>query len=152
MRPMRKHLVACLFVFGVGAAAYGCGGSDTSNNGGGTVDSGVSTSVSPPAVCGDGICSASEANSCTQDCGSGGNGSGSGTADAGTTQAVCGDTICDAQAGETNATCPGDCPTGGGGSAFCMDQNTIIGCFCDFIDPTTCVAPYTVQACMDCGF
>ncbi|MCW5803896.1 MAG: hypothetical protein KIT31_16075 [Deltaproteobacteria bacterium] len=48
-------------------------------------------------VCGDGVCNATEIGSCTLDCG-------------GTVGATCGNAIC--EAGETSATCPGDCPAG----------------------------------------
>jgi hypothetical protein len=106
---MRKRFSACLFVFGVGVAACSFGTAGEPSTG---VDASVHNNVNPTPMCGDGICSASEANSCPQDCGQGGNGSGSNPA------AVCGDGVC--QASENMTTCPSDC-TGGGGGAVCGD-------------------------------
>ncbi len=166
MRPMmRKRFGACLFVFACGIAACSFGTSGEPSTG---VD--AANVTNPKAVCGDGICSAIEANTCPQDCGPGGNGSGSNPAAVcgdGTCQpsetmascpsdcsggaAVCGDAIC--QATETPQTCPSDCSTGsGGGTIDCNDMNTEIAClFCE--SGISCDGPpvVTAAACMAAG-
>jgi hypothetical protein len=164
---MRKRLGACLVVFAAGVAACSFGTSGEPSTGTG-VDAPVNN-TNPTPVCGDGICSASEANNCPADCGPGGNGSGSnpvamcgdGTCQASETAtscpsdcsgaaAVCGDFVC--QASETQASCPSDCTgSGSGGTLDCNDPNAEINCLiCEIgggctggADPTSCAA---------CGF
>jgi hypothetical protein len=122
-------------------AACSFGGS--SGNGGGTPDAAT-------ARCGDGVCAASEVNTCPQDCGTtGGN-------------AVCGNGVCESTKGETSASCPVDCgsttgsgsntgsgsDTGSGsGTIDCNDSNTQLACIecliantCTGVDPTSCEA------------
>lgn len=100
MMRMTSALVFVCAAF-VGACAWGDGSPDDGTGGGGGVDAAVAS-----AVCGDGVCAATEVNSCSSDCGGGG---GSGMANP-----VCGNGTC--ETGETNASCPSDCTGGGGGS------------------------------------
>jgi len=102
------------------------------------------------AVCGDGTCSATEINTCPQDCGSGMHGSGSGSGSGSNAQqAVCGNGVC--EPGEDAITCSMDCGGGSGsGTLNCMDPNTIIACVecsafmvCTGVDANSCAA---------CGF
>src|SRR5688500_6188132 len=90
------------------------------------------TDPPPPSgpTCGDAVCAASEIGVCQADCGSGqpnmevcGNGKCEGneptTCASDCSTASCGNNVCD-MPNETNATCPGDCP-GGGGTIDCND-------------------------------
>jgi len=105
------------------------------------------------ATCGDGVCAASEVNSCQADCGNGMHGSGSGSGSGSSTQAVCGNNTC--EAGETATTCPSDCAGGGSGSgsaAFdCTNPFTAIVCQLCLSDTTTCATFGVTEAdCMTC--
>ncbi len=63
--------------------------------------------------CGDGVCAATEVNSCPADCGS-------------SAAAVCGNGTCESSKGETAATCPSDCGQGSGsGSSTAVCGNGI---------------------------
>ena len=87
---------------------------------GGGNGSGGSGADAAAAVCGDGICEASEVRTCVQDCGSPvgpGSGSGSGSGQ----QAVCGNGIC--EPGETAESCPSDCAQGSGSGSGVLDCN-----------------------------
>ena len=102
MPRMMRMTAAVVFALFVGACSFGGsgnGGGGGGGGGGGDVDASV-------ALCGDGVCAASEVGSCTADCGGGG------------TQAVCGNGQCETTTGETAQSCPSDCG-GGGGGAVC---------------------------------
>jgi hypothetical protein len=141
------------FVFSVVLGACAGGGGD---------DPAPTPDAAPAIpVCGDGTCAGAEVGQCPQDCGGTVAQCGNLTCDAGenatncpndcTTAAMCGDTVCDMANGENATNCPGDCDGGQqGGTLDCNDQNTLLGCFCVIIDPTTCVAPYTEEACAVC--
>jgi hypothetical protein len=105
------------------------------------------------AVCGDGTCSATEINTCPQDCGSGmhgSNGSGSGSGSGSNVQGFCGDGIC--QSNESSATCTIDCPGGGSGSGAldCSDPTVILSCGECAIDMTTCTTQINATTCAPC--
>lgn len=127
-------------------------------------DGGDDAPNDPPPMetptCGDAVCAASEIGVCTTDCGTGnpsqevcgnnkceGNEPTTCVADCATSGAVCGNGQC--EAAETNATCPGDCTTGGGG-LNCQDQNTQLACFACLLDATLCTPPYDANACTTC--
>lgn len=125
MRDIKALAFVCALF--AACATTGGGGDDGTND-------------PPPTsnpVCGDAVCAASEIGVCQADCGTGmpteqcGNGKCEGNepttcvADCGTA-AVCGNGQCEST--ESNATCPGDCTTGGG-TINCQDQNTIFACF-----------------------
>jgi hypothetical protein len=128
-----------------------------STDGGGGGDDGTNPPPTGTPVCGDAVCAASEVGVCTQDCGttSGfvcGNGSCEGNEpstcmqDCMTTQ-TCGNTTCDA--GETNASCPGDCPPGGGTCTLDInDPATIFGCI--LCQSGQCIPPFTQTECSAC--
>lgn len=103
------------------------------------------------AVCGDGTCTATEINTCPQDCGSGGhgsNGSGSGSGSGSNVQAICGNNVCDP--GEDANSCPADCAGGGSGSASCMDPTFLAACLQCAIDMTTCTTEVNATTCAPC--
>ena len=139
MMRMTTGLVFVCAAF-IGACAWGEGSPD--ENKGGGVDAAPSSS----AVCGDGVCAASEVSTCSNDCGSGGGGS---------VTPTCGNQVC--ETGETNASCPNDCTSGGGGSgsgsgsgsntACPSDQFSCIGCL---IDASLCPAGHTQASCQAC--
>jgi len=62
---------------------------------------------------------------------------------------ICGDGTCDMVGGENTTNCPGDCG-GGGGTVDCNDQNTLLACFPCILDPNSCAPPYTAEACAAC--
>jgi hypothetical protein len=113
-------------------------------------------------VCGDGTCAAAEVGACAQDCGSSAtpvcgnqmceNGETVGNCpnDCSTGVPVCGDMTCDMAGGENSTNCPGDCGGNQGGTLNCEDPETLLGCFCVVIDPSTCAPPFTEQACNVC--
>jgi hypothetical protein len=96
------------------------------------------------AHCGDGVCAASEVNSCPSDCGGGGSNQ----------NAVCGNGMCETTKGETAQSCPSDCMTTGGGSGsgsgggMCpADQTACINCI---IDMTQCTGGLDQNTCFTC--
>ncbi len=98
--------------------------------------------------CGDGICAASEVDSCPADCGT------HAAPDAGTgTQAVCGDGTCDP--GEDSNNCPADCGTGSGsgsGSLDCSDPTVLEACVeCLFTNVCTGVDVNGCTTCLEGG-
>ncbi len=98
-----------------------------------------------PVVCGDNICSATEVDTCPQDCGPH---TGPTPVDAGTTgTAVCGNGTCDP--GEDATTCPTDCVgTGSGTPGPCpADVTTCAGCA---FTGTGCPAGQTQASCLTC--
>jgi hypothetical protein len=130
------------------------------------------------AVCGDGVCAATEIGACAADCGSQpmavcGNGTCEATESMQTcpgdcsSSAVCGNGTC--ETGETMATCPGDCatsamcgnltcdpgetmancPTDCGSASTCPNGDDI-GCFFCWFDPSLCIPPQTEQICAAC--
>jgi hypothetical protein len=159
---VRAILIAVAFA-GLGACSWG---SDSGGNTG--PDAGVN-SANQNAKCGDGVCAASEVDSCAADCGQpggGGGGGGGGGTDPGSdtgsnsNASACGDFVCDPSIGENATTCPADCSgdgtggsdTGGGGSGAldCSDENTVFACIaceaglgCSGVDANSCAA---------CGF
>ena len=132
---MRTTGILCALVL----AACSWGNSDP--NGGGH---GADAATAP--VCGDGVCAASEVNSCMQDCG--GNGSNN-------NNPVCGNGQCETTKGETAKSCPSDCMTGNGsgsgsGMGMCpTDPTTCLSCI---FDPTMCPAGLDQNACIQCAF
>ncbi len=75
--------------------------------------------------CGDGICAASEVDSCPADCGT------HAAPDAGTTGSMCGNGVC--ETGENSSNCPADCSGGGsdagtGGPLNCSDPTVLEEC------------------------
>jgi hypothetical protein len=121
MPGMMRMTSALVFVCAsfVAACSWGEGSGDDGAGGGGGVDAAVIS-----AMCGDGVCAASEIGSCTNDCGSGG----------GTTNPFCGNSTCDT--GETTSSCPSDCG-GGGGSGSGSGSST--------------ACPSDVQECLFCA-
>ncbi|HEU0037449.1 MAG TPA: hypothetical protein VFQ53_42855 [Kofleriaceae bacterium] len=108
-----------------------------------------------PAVCGDGVCAATEVGKCAADCG-------------GQTNPVCGNGTC--ETGESTASCPGDCPAsgpvcgngscengedattcpgdcGGGGGNCPADITECIPCL---LDPSACPPGLDQAACQAC--
>ena len=61
---------------------------------------------------------------------------------------MCGNGTCEAPEDSTN--CPNDCGGNTGGTLDCQDQNTLLGCFACILDPTSCAAPFTEEACTAC--
>lgn len=133
-----------LMVATLALASAGCG--TGSNEPAPVVDARVQQDA-PKAVCGDGICVASEAANCPADCGGGNVCNNNGTCDAGEMgmQPPCGDCpvmgcdndgVCEAQNGETSATCANDCGGGGGGTC---NMNGM------------CEAGEDMASCIDCG-
>ena len=101
---MRTRGLSCALVLSAILVACSWGGSQSNG-----------ADAASGAHCGDGICEASEIDSCPADCGSG---SGSGT-----TTSVCNhDGVCQAADGETAANCPSDC--GSTGSDQGSDQGS----------------------------
>jgi hypothetical protein len=108
-------IVCVLAALAAGACSWGNGSGSPSPD----------ASHSGGAVCGDGVCAGTEANSCPQDCGGGG-----------TAQAVCGNGQCETTKGESATSCPSDCGgnqgsntgSNGGGALNCSDPATTIGC------------------------
>ncbi len=145
----------CAVVFG--ACAAGNDGGD-----GGDDQPTVDAAVQQQAVCGDGTCAAGEIGACVQDCGAP-SPCPNGTCDVGETNIscpmdcpaagpICGDTICDMAGGENSTNCPGDC-MGGGGALDCNDPNVALSCFFCASDPTQCSALGVDPAgCATCGF
>jgi hypothetical protein len=126
MAPMkRSNWIAVSFACLMTAAGWAAC-SSASDGGGPQNQTGIDA---PIPVCGDGVCSSSEINTCTPDCGGGG-----------PPQPVCGNHIC--EPGETAASCPTDCnvippdgppgtDAGPGGPLDCSDPNVIAAClFC----------------------
>lgn len=150
---MRAMRTAFAFVFAVALGACAGGGGDDP----------APTPDAPQSsvpVCGDGTCAGAEVGICPQDCGGTVAQCGNLTCDAGetasscpndcTATAMCGNAQCEMDLGENSTNCPGDCGGNQGGALDCEDPNTLIGCFCVVIDPTTCVAPFTEAACNVC--
>jgi hypothetical protein len=121
-----------VFVSMVAACSWGDG------SGSGDDDGGSDAGLPNTPVCGDGMCSSSEVNSCQADCGGGG-----------ATNPVCGDGSCTGT--ETANSCPSDCtsgnPGGSGSNAACpADLLECIGCFIG-----TCPAGHTQDSCIACA-
>jgi hypothetical protein len=92
MRAINTFVLLCaLIIATLGACAWGEG----SPGGGGDDDQGPGPAPTP--VCGDGTCAPAEVGKCTADCGGGGQ------------APKCGNGSC--ENGESNANCPGDCPS-----------------------------------------
>ena len=88
--------------------------------------------------CGDGVCAATEINSCPADCGtSTGSGSNTGSGSGSATGAVCGNGVCEAT--ESTTSCPSDCPGGGSGTLDCSDPTVLFACITCLGDATMCV-------------
>lgn len=114
MRALHTSVLLCaLFIMTLGACAWGEGAPS-----GGDDDPGQM----PAPVCGDGVCAGPEIGRCPADCGNPPVAMcGNGACDAGESnatcpadcpsQAMCGNGVCDA--GETTGNCPGDCPAQG---------------------------------------
>jgi len=147
MRDIKTLAFVCA-LFAACATTDGGGGDDGTND-------------PPPTgspVCGDAVCAASEIGVCSQDCGSGnptevcgnskceGNEPTTCASDCTTSSAVCGNGQCESS--ESQATCPGDCTTGGGGGNCPADPTE---CFLCILDATLCSAgldPTTCQTCI----
>jgi hypothetical protein len=122
---------------------------------GGGGDDGVDPPTDTP-TCGDAVCAASEIGVCAADCGTGGPSTpvcGNNTCEGNeptecptdcAVNAVCGNNTCEAS--ETNATCPGDCTTGGGGNC----PADPIECFPCLLDPLFCPSGHTAATCQAC--
>jgi hypothetical protein len=130
-----------VLVFALGAFAAcsssdgGSGGQDAGGGGGSN------------AVCGDGVCAASEVTSCSSDCGD---------------APYCGDNIC--QSNESTSSCANDCGGGGQGSGSgsgggsgsgtgsCPSTPSPEDCLGCLFDPTMCPAGFTDgQTCITCA-
>jgi len=117
------------------AVACSWGGSSDSN----TADASSTTR------CGDGVCAASEVNSCPADCGMHGSGSGSGS----NHNAVCGNGTC--EQGESSTSCPSDCGQGSGSATgTCPADPT--ACLTCIFDPTMCPTGQDMTSCLACVF
>jgi hypothetical protein len=112
---------------------------------GGAASNNPGPDASSTTRCGDGVCAASEVNSCPADCGTHGSNSGSGS---GSNQqnAVCGNNVC--EQGET-ATCPSDCG-GGSGSAVGNCPADPTSCISCIFDPTMCPPGLDMNSCLTC--
>jgi hypothetical protein len=150
---MNKTLCAVVVAaIGVGMAAC-AGGGDGGGGGGGGVD--ASTHNTTPE-CGDGVCAASELDTCPQDCGSG---SGTVHLDAGTgAQSTCNNNFtCEPNLGETADNCPNDCGAGSGsgsgsgsGTLDCSDPTVLEECF-ECILASDCEGGVTEDSCESCA-
>jgi hypothetical protein len=102
------------------------------------------SSTSGGAHCGDGVCAASEVNSCPADCGS--------NTGSNNQNAVCGNGMCETTKGETAQSCPSDCGmmsgSNGSGMGTCpADPNACIGCA---FTGTGCPAGLDMNGCLTC--
>ncbi len=147
MPPTMRDIKALAFVCALIAACASTGGSGGDDG----------SDPPPPSnpVCGDAVCAASEIGVCTADCGTGntevcGNGKCEGNepttcaSDCNASSAVCGNGQCESS--ESNATCPGDCPTGGGGTCP-SDPTECFVCILTSQCPTG-LDPNTCQTCI----
>lgn len=110
-----------------------------------------------PVRCGDGICSATEVNSCPADCGTQNPNPvcGNGTCESGETNAscpadcppasMCGNGVCDMAAGENSSTCPADCQA----SSACPADPLTECAFCA-LSGTMCPPGHDMNTCLEC--
>lgn len=83
-------------------------------------------------VCGNSKCEGNEPTTCASDCAA--------------TGAVCGNGQCEST--ESNATCPGDCTSGGGGGQCPTDPTVCILCL---LDMSLCPSGMTQATCQACA-